>query len=206
LAVVSNRVALSLLIFCAAMLTVSASLQRSRSPAVRPSRVDYSRFSHVTEQHRAACNSCHTFPSKNWQAARKSDDAFPDLTEYPEHKACLSCHRQQFFGRERPVPHICLNCHVKATPNDTTRLPFPSLGESFLSTVKGRNFISDFRVKFPHDKHSDADCTDCHESKETKGTLKKPRLMHAACFTCHNQESELAPLPPNCDACHKPAK
>jgi hypothetical protein len=128
------------------------------------------------------------------------------VTEYPEHKACLSCHRQQFFARERPVPRICLNCHVKATPNDTTRFPFPSLGEIFLLTVKGRNFVSDFRVKFPHDKHSDADCTDCHESKETKGTLKTPPLMHAACFTCHNQESELAPLPPNCEACHKAAK
>ena len=199
---VSNRIALSLLICCAAMLAVGASPQRRRSSP----RVDYLRFSHLTEQHRAACSSCHTFPSKNWKAVRKSDDAFPDVTEYPEHQACLDCHRQQFFARERPVPRICLNCHVKATPNDTTRLPFPSLGESFLSTVKGRNFISDFRVKFPHDKHSDAECTDCHETKETKGPLKKPPLMHAACFTCHNQESELAPLPPNCDSCHKREK
>ena len=99
-------------------------------------RIDYSRFSHVTEQHRAACSSCHTFPSKNWKQVRKGDDAFPDVTEYPEHQACLSCHRQQFFARERPVPRICSNCHMKATPIDTSRYPFPSLGEAFFQRQK----------------------------------------------------------------------
>ena len=194
--------------------------------AQRAPRVDYSRFSHRTEQHRAACNTCHTFPSKNWKQARKSDEAFADVTEYPEHKSCLDCHRQQFFARERPVPRICLNCHVKATPTDTARFPFPSLGESFLSTVKGPEFVSDFRVAFPHEKHSDADCGDCHKTYQPqdksddeyvikppkdlgdrfwlkKGTFKTRPLTHAGCFTCHNQESELAPLPPNCDSCHK---
>jgi hypothetical protein len=206
--------ALSLLIYCVV------------APAQRAPRIDYSRFSHRTEQHRAACSSCHVFPSKNWKQARKSDDAFADVTEFPEHKACLDCHRQQFFARERPVPRICLNCHVKATPNDTARFPFPSLGESFLSTVKGREFVSDFRVAFPHEKHSDSDCGDCHKTHQPqdksddefvtkppkdigdrfwlkKGTFKTRPLTHAGCFTCHNQESELAPLPPNCDACHK---
>jgi len=187
--------ALSLLICCAV------------APAQRPPRVDYSRFSHITEQHRASCSSCHTFPSKNWKEARKSDDAFPDVTEYPEHKACLSCHRQQFFARERPVPRICLNCHVKATPNDMARFPFPSRGESFLSTVKAREFVSDFQVVFPKDKHSDTECKDCIDRFWlNKGTFKTRPLTHAACFTCHNQESELAPLPPNCDSCHKRAK
>ena len=36
-----------------------------------------------------------------------------------------------------------------------------------------------------------------------KGTFKSRPITHADCFTCHNQESELAPLPQNCDACHK---
>jgi hypothetical protein len=141
--------------------------------------VDYTRFSHVTEKHRAACSSCHTFPSKNWKQVRKGDDAFPDVTEYPEHPACLNCHRQQFFARERPAPRICSNCHVKATPNDTSRHPFPRGG-----------LVSDFRVLFPKDKHADV-------------TFDK-RPAHPECFTCHNQEAELAPLPPNCDSCHKP--
>ena len=159
------------------------------------------RFSHLTKEHRAACSSCHTFPSKNWKQVRKGDEAFPDVTEYPEHQACLSCHRQQFFAREQPVPRICSNCHVKATPVDASRYPFPSLGEAFLSTAKARDFVSDFKVLFPHDKHADASCSDCHQTKEK--TFQARPLTHAACFTCHNQESELAPLPPNCDSCHK---
>jgi c(7)-type cytochrome triheme protein len=36
-----------------------------------------------------------------------------------------------------------------------------------------------------------------------KGTFKTRPLTHASCFTCHNQESELAPLPQNCNTCHK---
>jgi c(7)-type cytochrome triheme protein len=176
------------------------------------SRTAYSGFSHSTHvtKEKLACSSCHKFPSKNWKEVRKGDAAFPDVTEFPEHASCLNCHRQQFFARERPVPTICSNCHVKATPEDTTRRVFPSLGEVFLSTAK--DFVSDFRVSFPHDKHSDAECADCHQTHQPqdksnepskKGTFQPRPLTHAACFTCHNQESELAPLPPNCDSCHK---
>lgn len=208
-------------------LTIVASPQRRRpAPATKP-RIDYSRFSHFTEQHRAVCSSCHTFPSKNWKQVRKADDAFPDVTEYPEHQACLGCHRQQFFARERPVPRICSNCHAKATPTETSRYPFPSLGEAFLTTVKGRDFVSDFQVLFPHDKHADSECSGCHQPYQAqgksddefvtrppknigdafwlkKGTFQTRPLTHAGCFICHNPESELAPLPPNCDSCHKP--
>ena len=196
------------LICCVVALTIAASPQRRKPRTAAKPPVDYSRFSHRTAQHRAACSSCHTFPSKNWKQVRKGDDAFPDVTEYPEHQACLSCHRQQFFARERPVPRICSNCHVKATPIDTSRFPFPSLGEAFLSTAKGRDFVSDFRVLFPHDKHADAECSDCHKAQQgqQKGMFQRRPLTHAVCFTCHNQESELAPLPPNCDSCHIAAK
>lgn len=218
--------ALWVLICCAAASTIFASPQRRRPARDKPP-IDYTRFSHLTEQHRAACKSCHTFPSKNWKQVRQGDDAFPDVTEYPEHQACLGCHRQQFFARERPVPRICSNCHVKATPAETSRYVFPSLGEAFLTTARARDFVSDFRVLFPHDKHADADCEDCHQTYQPqgksddefvtkppndigdrfwlkKGTFKTRPLTHAGCFTCHNQESELSPLPPDCDSCHKP--
>ena len=166
------------------------------------SRTNYSNFSHTTHitNQKLACSSCHKVPTKNWKEVRKGDAAFPDVTEFPEHASCLNCHRQQFFARERPVPKICSNCHVKATPLDTSRLPFPSLGTA-------ASFVSEFRVSFPHDKHSDADCADCHQNPKPQGketSATKP-LAHAMCFTCHNQESELAPLPPNCDTCHKQA-
>jgi hypothetical protein len=219
---------------------------------------DFSQFSH--QMHSVAqkliCDSCHKFPSKNWKEVRKADESFPDVTEYPDHESCLNCHRQQFFARQRPVPRICYHCHVNATPVETSRNPFPSLGEPFLSSAKAMNFTSDFRVYFPHNKHLDVisqnenrratdvrfirasfgfsstfedsdpkSCSTCHLTHQPqgtseefvtkppkdlddsfllkKGTFKTRPLTHASCFTCHNQESELAPLPPDCDACHK---
>jgi len=184
------------------VLCAPAAAQRRVQP-----RINYSDFSHTTHivKEKLACGSCHKVPTKNWKEVRKGDAAFPDVAEFPEHASCLSCHRQQFFARERPVPKICLNCHVKATPNDTSRHTFPSLGEAFLSTTKATGFVSEFRVLFPHDKHADADCADCHETPKPQGkeTSKTRPIAHAMCFPCHNQESELAPLPANCGVCHK---
>lgn len=195
----------------------------------RAASIDYTNFSHSTHvgKQKLACDSCHKFPTKNWKEVRKGDAAFPDIAEFPEHASCLNCHRPQFFARERPAPRICSNCHVKGTPIDTSRYAFPSLGEAFLSTAKAAKFTSEFRVFFPHDKHADADCADCHQTNQPqgksddefvtkppknigdafwlkKGTFKTRPLTHATCFTCHNQESEIAPLPQNCDSCHKP--
>jgi hypothetical protein len=195
-------VAVTLIVFALAVASAEAQ-RRARSVAI-----DYTRFSHSTHvaKQKLACNSCHKFPTKNWKDVRKGDAAFPDVAEYPEHASCLNCHRPQFFARERPAPKICSNCHVKATPNDTSRYPFPSLGEAFFESAKAVNFVSEFRVSFPHDKHTDTECVDCHKARQPQDQGFKTRLVsHAICFTCHNQESELAPLPPNCDACHKPA-
>lgn len=184
-----------------ALISVPVAAQRRAQP-----RVAYANFSHTTHvtKQKLACGSCHKFPTNNWKEVRKGDAAFPDVAEFPEHGSCLNCHRPQFFARERPVPAICSNCHVKATPIDTSRYPFPSLGEPFLTTAKGAGFVSEFHVAFPHDKHTDTACADCHQAAkpEDKGFKTRP-LTHATCFTCHNQESELAPLPANCDACHK---
>jgi hypothetical protein len=126
---------------------------RQRQP--QKPRIDYSRFSHHThvQAQKLACDSCHKFPSKNWKEVRKGDDAFPDVTDFPEHHACINCHRTQFFARERPAPVICSNCHVAVTPRNTARHPFPSLGAPFLSTRP--DFVSEFKVAFPHDKHVD---------------------------------------------------
>ena len=189
---------------------------------------DYSSFSHATHvaKQELPCRACHKFPTQNWKEVRKGDAAFPDVVEFPEHATCLNCHRKQFFARERPFPKICSTCHVKATPIETTRYAFPSVGEPFLSTTKAVNFVSEFRVFFPHDKHADSECADCHKTYQPqdksddefvtkppkdngdafwlkKGTFKTRPLTHASCFTCHNQETELAPFPDNCDVCHK---
>src|SRR5215203_3132002 len=97
----SPNAVLWMTICCAGTLPIAVSAQnrlpvtsQRRTAAASKPRIDYSRFSHNTAQHRVACKSCHTFPSKNWKQVRKTDDAFPDVTEYPAHEACLGCHRQ----------------------------------------------------------------------------------------------------------------
>jgi hypothetical protein len=126
------------------------------APPKKP-RVDYSHFSHRThvETQKLECSSCHQVPSKNWKEVRAGDAAFPDVTDFPEHSSCLNCHRQQFFARERPAPVICSNCHIASSPRNTSRWLFPSLGDVSDPTKKRREFVSEFGVGFPHDKHID---------------------------------------------------
>lgn len=128
-----------------------------RRPPARAPRIDYSQFSHVTHvtTQKLACDSCHKFPTRNWKEVRAGDAAFPDVAEFPDHASCLNCHRQQFFARERPSPVICLNCHVSATPRDTARFLFPSLGDVSDPKLKAREFVSEFGVGFPHEVHLD---------------------------------------------------
>src|ERR1043166_8129035 len=131
---------------------------RSQKPKVPPKpKVDYTKFSHTTHvvNQKLVCNSCHKVPSKNYKEFRKGDAAFPDVTDFPEHSSCLSCHKEQFFARERPAPSICSNCHIAVTPKDTARWLFPSLGDLTDPKLKRRQFVSEFGVGFPHDKHID---------------------------------------------------
>jgi hypothetical protein len=44
-------------------------------------------------------------------------------------------------------------CHISVAPRSSPRFPFPSLGEPFFASEKGREFVSDFDISFPHDKH-----------------------------------------------------
>ena len=112
----------------------------------------FANFSHAVKQHsRLACSSCHKFPSANWRSVRKKGEAFPDITDYPKHESCLSCHRQQFFGS--PKPSICSICHTNPGPRNSSRHAFPNPREVFDKTAKGRQHTSDFAISFPHDKH-----------------------------------------------------
>jgi hypothetical protein len=113
----------------------------------------YAKFSHNILQHKQACSSCHRFPSSNWKAVRKAGEAFPDITDYPQHSSCLNCHRQQFFSGARPV--ICSICHLNPSPRDSRRQPFPNPPEIFAVSQKGRTATPEFAISFPHDKHLD---------------------------------------------------
>src|SRR5207247_11450777 len=79
----------------------------------------------------------------------------PKLTHSPEHSLCLNCYRKQFFSREGLEPVICSNCHIAISPRDTARWLFPILGDLIDPKLKRREFVSEFGVGFPHDKHID---------------------------------------------------
>ena len=121
---------------------------RSRRIA-RPAR--YSQFPHDVKAHRVNCNTCHKFPSENWQKVRTGSYPFPDITHYPRHESCVNCHKQQFFKGAKPA--ICSVCHTNPSPRNSTRHPFPNPREIFDQSPKGKKAESDFVVGFPHDKH-----------------------------------------------------
>lgn len=123
----------------------------ARASARRAAPARYSQFPHDIAAHKKDCVSCHKFPSSNWSAVRAKADAFPDVTEYPEHQSCVGCHRQQFFKGARPA--ICSICHVNPSPRDSRRHLFANPREAFDLTAKGRSASSDFAINFPHATH-----------------------------------------------------
>ncbi|MEK6302398.1 MAG: cytochrome c3 family protein [Acidobacteriota bacterium] len=116
-----------------------------------PTGRDYSKFTHNNPPHQQKCDSCHKFPSSNWKLVRKGDEAFADVTDYPEHSSCLPCHRQQFFSGA--TPSICRVCHVDPSPRNSARYPFPNPRPLFDASKKGQSEFSEYKVYFPHEKH-----------------------------------------------------
>lgn len=158
------------------------------SAHLRLSAADYSKFSHSTQKHRASCNTCHKIN-------------FPDITDYPSHDACVSCHRPQFFRGARPP--ICSVCHQKTSPRDEARYEFRNPASKL-----------QFTIEFPHDKHQDViamlrfshaqpqgynNCTICHGQRTA--TFKAVPTDHSSCFNCHWKSQE--PVAANCNGCHK---
>jgi len=168
--------------------------------------IDYSKFSHATKQHQAECKTCHVVPTKDWTKLSK----FPDIVDYPDHAACVSCHRRQFFKGARPP--ICSVCHEKTGPREETRFAF-----------RNPALRLQFTTEFPHDKHQDViarlftprkrvdlahasppeqnynNCTICHASKTT--TFKASPADHSSCFNCHWKSEP--PIATDCKGCHK---
>jgi hypothetical protein len=165
--------------------------QKPKTPA-QP-KIDYARFSHTTHvvTQKLTCNSCHKVPSKNWNLVRKGDAAFQDVADFPEHSSCLNCHRTQFFARERPAPIICSNCHIAVTPRDTARWLFPSLGDLSDPKLKRREFVSEFGVGFPHDKHIDV-----------VGMITPASRDRASFVNALFQDKKAGP-PKSCPVCHE---
>ena len=176
--------------------------------ASRSARTDYRKFKHGSARHREqACVSCHQFPSPNWQGARKGDAAFPDVIQQPQHASCLNCHREQFFARERPAPAICSVCHVNSTPRNTARHAFPNPPEAFNAAARARDFVSDFQIFFPHDKHVEivSALRPAHRSLEADaGFLSASFRTRASAQQKEAQKKEAEkPNETSCAVCHK---
>ena len=166
--------------------TESVSLTKPETEIVL-TQTRYSEFSHSTRQHaNLACNSCHKFPSANWKRVRKTDEAFPDITDYPKHESCLSCHRQQFFGSSKPT--ICSICHSNPGPRNSARHPFPNPREIFDKSAKGKRHVSDFAISFPHDKHIEIVSQNGIQDGEivtASFTSKRKKAGEESCKVCH---------------------
>ncbi|MFN2531006.1 MAG: cytochrome c3 family protein [Pyrinomonadaceae bacterium] len=191
--------------------------------------VDYSKFSHATKKHQAACSSCHKVPTEGW----RKTSSFPDVTDFPDHAACVGCHRVQFFKGAKPP--ICAGCHTQTAPRAASRLLFQDAARE-----------RQFTIEFPHDKHQDVianlnrgpessvafahtsyrsepvvdekanynNCSICHRQRSQvpvlgwqdafhpdAATFKSVPNTHEMCFSCHWQAAQ--PVNENCGGCHK---
>ena len=160
--------------------------QRRRPAAAARAGIDYSRFSHATDKHRGACLTCHKVPTKNWQRVRD----FPDVADYPDHEACVSCHRRQFFRGASPP--ICTVCHLRSSPRDDQRYTFRN------PTATGQ-----FAIEFPHDKHQDVIARLPRQSQPLVARSVFQRVSFPV-FT--SAADEPGKLYNNCTICHAPLR
>ncbi len=160
--------------------------QRRRPAAAATPRIDYSRFSHATEKHRGACVTCHKVPTKNWQRVRD----FPDVADFPDHEACVSCHRRQFFRGASPP--ICTVCHLRSAPRDDKRFAF-----------RNPKTPGQFAIEFPHDKHQDV-IAKLHRESET---VAASSVFQRVSFSAFDRSAdEPGKLYNSCTICHAPLK
>lgn len=133
----------------------SSSQSAKRAPAGSAA-AKYSAFLHSSDKHKSlACNSCHKIPTA-WTAKRD----FPDVADFPDHLACVRCHRQQFFTRQAFAgtgPSICTVCHLRAAPREDARFAFGKPNNAN-QTAKPRD-ERQFTIEFPHDRHQNVIAT-----------------------------------------------
>lgn len=174
----------------------------SRPQAPRGSAAKYSAFLHSSEKHKSlACNACHKLPTA-WTAKRD----FPDTADFPDHDACVRCHRQQFFTRQAFVgtgPTICTVCHVRAAPREAGRFAFGKPNNAN-QTAKPRD-ERQFTIEFPHDKHQNViasrrplDNSANFIRVSFRPTDDKPKADYNNCSICHQTNKGVAvqSLPP----------
>jgi decaheme cytochrome c component MtrC/MtrF-like protein len=200
------------LISAAAVATITAGQTRRRvparpstqTPAARGSAAKYSAFLHASEKHKSlACIACHKIPTQ-WNAQRE----FPDVADFPDHDACVRCHRQQFFTGQAfsgTGPTICTVCHLRAAPREAARFAFgkPNAANQTVKTKDQRQFT----IEFPHDRHQNviafggtwrrfrsASIELHHRLKSAPPDDQKPDYNN--CTLCHQRNDELVNATP----------
>ena len=207
--------------FCLILNIVAAQTRRSKRPvktaaaqqAPRGSAVRYSAFLHSSEKHKSlACNDCHKLPTA-WTAKRD----FPDVADFPDHDACVRCHRQQFFTRQAFVgtgPIICAVCHLRAAPREDARFAFgkPNNANQAVKPKDERQFT----VGFPHDKHQNVIASLRrsgaweNQARFVRASFRRfddqPKLDYNNCTICHqpNDSTNIVPLVRPADASTQP--
>ncbi|MCM3873281.1 MAG: hypothetical protein ND895_21575 [Pyrinomonadaceae bacterium] len=107
------------------------------------------------------------------------------MADYPDHDACVACHRRQFFRGARPP--ICTVCHTKVSPRDDARLTF-----------RNPAAMRQFSIEFPHDKHQDV----IAKLRPPVGPLRRVEFRAASLtFRAHPQDDKTKTYN-NCVICH----
>lgn len=168
----------------------AAQTQAPRAPAAK-----YSAFLHSSEKHKGLeCKECHRVPT-TWTARRD----FPDVADFPDHDACVRCHRQQFFTRQAMIgngPAICTVCHMRAAPREDARFAFgkPNNSKQQPKPKDQRQFT----IEFPHDQHQNViawwhrlqTVAAASHHRLTSAQDKKPDYNN--CSICHQTDMSLA--------------
>ncbi|HSP64206.1 MAG TPA: hypothetical protein VLQ90_14550, partial [Pyrinomonadaceae bacterium] len=174
--------------------------------APRGSAAKYSAFLHSSDKHKSlTCDACHKLPTA-WTAKRD----FPDAADFPDHDACVRCHRQQFFTRQAFVgtgPTICTVCHMRAAPHEDTRFAFgkPNSASQAAKAKDERGFT----IEFPHDKHQNVIASlrrsgsSENEARFVRASFRRfddqPKVDYNNCSICHqpnNSREAISLIPP----------
>jgi len=164
-------------------------------PASKIAATKYSAFQHSSDKHKSlVCNSCHKIPTA-WTAKRD----FPDVADFPNHDACVHCHRQQFFTRQSFAgtgPAICTVCHLRAAPREEGRFVFgkPNGAGQATKTRDERQFT----IEFPHDKHQNV----ISSVRPDRATNKAMDFVRASFFESESNDQQ-KPDYNNCSICHQ---
>jgi len=165
----------------------------TQTQAPKGSAAKYSAFLHSSEKHMSlTCNACHKVPT-SWTAKRE----FPDVADFPDHDACVRCHRQQFFTRQTfsgSGPTICTVCHLRAAPREDARFAFGKPNNS--NQVTKAKDERQFTIEFPHDKHQNV----IAQLRQSNSSDRSVIFWRAAFFRSPDDKK---PDYNNCSICHQ---